>query len=38
MELDLGPEIAQFRSELREWIAANAPAELAEMADSSRPS
>jgi alkylation response protein AidB-like acyl-CoA dehydrogenase len=33
MELDLGPEIAQFRSELREWIAANAPAELAEMAD-----
>jgi alkylation response protein AidB-like acyl-CoA dehydrogenase len=33
MELDLGPEIAQFRSELREWITANAPAELAEMAD-----
>jgi alkylation response protein AidB-like acyl-CoA dehydrogenase len=33
MELDLGPEIAQFRSELREWIAANAPAELAEMTD-----
>jgi len=33
VELDLGPEVAQFRSELREWIAANAPAELAEMAD-----
>jgi alkylation response protein AidB-like acyl-CoA dehydrogenase len=33
MELDLGPEIAQFRSELREWIAANAPEELAELAD-----
>jgi alkylation response protein AidB-like acyl-CoA dehydrogenase len=33
MDLDLGPEIAEFRSEIREWIAANAPAELAEMAD-----
>ena len=25
MELDLGPEIAQFRAELRDWIAAEAP-------------
>ena len=25
MELDLGPEIAQFRTELRDWIAAEAP-------------
>ncbi|MEP7024438.1 MAG: acyl-CoA dehydrogenase family protein [Actinomycetota bacterium] len=33
MELDLGPEIAQFRGELREWIAAEAPAELADLAD-----
>ena len=22
MELDLGPEVAQFRAELRDWIAA----------------
>src|ERR1700761_5615655 len=33
MELDLGPEIAQYRAELREWIAANAPAGLAELTD-----
>jgi alkylation response protein AidB-like acyl-CoA dehydrogenase len=33
MELDLGPEIAQFRTELREWIAREAPAELAGLAD-----
>jgi alkylation response protein AidB-like acyl-CoA dehydrogenase len=33
MELDLGPEIAQFRGELREWIAAEAPQELAGLAD-----
>ena len=33
MELDLGPEIAQFRAELREWIAAQAPAGLAELTD-----
>jgi alkylation response protein AidB-like acyl-CoA dehydrogenase len=33
MELDLGPEIAQFRSELREWIAREAPEGLAELAD-----
>ena len=26
MELDLGPEIAEFRAELRDWIAAEAPA------------
>ena len=25
MELDLGPEIEQFRHELRDWIAENAP-------------
>jgi alkylation response protein AidB-like acyl-CoA dehydrogenase len=33
MELDLGPEIAQFRSELREWIGREAPEGLAELAD-----
>jgi alkylation response protein AidB-like acyl-CoA dehydrogenase len=33
MELDLGPEIAQFRAELREWIAAEAPPGLTELAD-----
>jgi alkylation response protein AidB-like acyl-CoA dehydrogenase len=33
MELDLGPEIAQFRAELRDWIAAEAPAGLADLAD-----
>jgi alkylation response protein AidB-like acyl-CoA dehydrogenase len=33
MELDLGPEIAQFRTELREWIAIQAPEGLAELAD-----
>src|ERR1700722_15732345 len=33
MELDLGPEIAQFRAEIREWIAAEAPQELAGLAD-----
>jgi alkylation response protein AidB-like acyl-CoA dehydrogenase len=33
MELDLGPEIARFRTELREWIAREAPAELAGLAD-----
>ena len=33
MEIDLGPEIAQFRAELRDWIAAEAPAELAGLAD-----
>ncbi len=33
MELDLGPEIAQFRAELREWIAAQTPPGLAELTD-----
>ena len=33
MELDLGPEVNQFRSELREWIAAEAPEELAGVYD-----
>jgi alkylation response protein AidB-like acyl-CoA dehydrogenase len=33
MELDLGPEIAQFRAELRDWIVAEAPAGLAGLAD-----
>ncbi len=33
MELDLGPEIAQFRAELREWIAAEAPPGLVELTD-----
>jgi len=33
MELDLGPEIAQFRRELRDWIPAQAPDGLAGLAD-----
>ena len=33
MELDLGPEIAQFRAELRDWIAAEAPEALAGLFD-----
>jgi alkylation response protein AidB-like acyl-CoA dehydrogenase len=33
MELDLGPEIAQFRAELRDWIAAEAPQGLSGLAD-----
>jgi alkylation response protein AidB-like acyl-CoA dehydrogenase len=33
MELDLGPEIARFRAELRDWIAAEAPAGLAGLAE-----
>ena len=33
MELDLGPEIAQFRAETRDWIASHAPAGLAELTD-----
>jgi alkylation response protein AidB-like acyl-CoA dehydrogenase len=36
MDLDLGPEVAAFRSEIREWIAAHAPAGLAELADWNR--
>jgi alkylation response protein AidB-like acyl-CoA dehydrogenase len=33
MELDLGPEAEAFRTELRDWIAANAPTGLAELVD-----
>jgi alkylation response protein AidB-like acyl-CoA dehydrogenase len=33
MELDLGPEIAEFRAELRDWIAAEAPAGLTALTD-----
>ncbi|MEO6956350.1 MAG: acyl-CoA dehydrogenase family protein [Antricoccus sp.] len=33
MELDLGPEAAKFREEIRGWITANAPAGLAELTD-----
>jgi alkylation response protein AidB-like acyl-CoA dehydrogenase len=33
MDLDLGPEIAAFRTQTREWIAANAPDGLADLAD-----
>jgi alkylation response protein AidB-like acyl-CoA dehydrogenase len=33
MDLDLGPQVAQFRAELREWIAAQAPAALAGLTD-----
>src|SRR6201982_1567009 len=33
MELDLGPEIAQFRAETRDWIARYAPAGLTELTD-----
>jgi alkylation response protein AidB-like acyl-CoA dehydrogenase len=33
MDLDLGPEIARFRAELRDWLAAEAPDGLAELAD-----
>ena len=33
MELDLGPEVDQFRAELRDWIAAEAPEELAGVYD-----
>jgi alkylation response protein AidB-like acyl-CoA dehydrogenase len=33
MDLDLGPEIAAFRAELRDWIAAHAPDGLAALAD-----
>src|ERR1700689_1595592 len=33
MELDLGPEVAQFRAELRDWIAAEAPGALTGLFD-----
>ncbi|HXW44580.1 MAG TPA: acyl-CoA dehydrogenase family protein [Streptosporangiaceae bacterium] len=36
MELDLGPEIAEFRAELRDWIGGHAPAGLAELTDWNR--
>jgi hypothetical protein len=33
MELDLGPEIEQFRAETRDWIRAQAPPALAGLTD-----
>jgi alkylation response protein AidB-like acyl-CoA dehydrogenase len=36
MELDLGPEIAEFRGQLRGWIAEHAPPGLADLADWNR--
>jgi alkylation response protein AidB-like acyl-CoA dehydrogenase len=33
MDLDLGPEIAQFRTDMRDWIAEHAPPGLAELID-----
>ena len=32
VEIDLGPDIAGFRAEMREWITANAPAGLEDVA------
>ena len=37
MQLDLGPDIAQFRAGLRDWIAAQAPPALAGLADWNMP-
>ena len=37
MELDLGPEIAAVRAELRDWIAAEAPPGLPGLADWNMP-
>jgi alkylation response protein AidB-like acyl-CoA dehydrogenase len=37
MELDLGPEIAEFRGELRDWITTRAPGNLADLADWNAP-
>ena len=37
MELDLGPEIARFRAELRAWIAAETPPGLAGLIDWNMP-
>ena len=37
MDLDLGPEIAEYRAELREWIAAEAPAALPGLFDWNAP-
>ena len=33
MELDLGPDIADFRADLRSWLASNTPAGLADLVD-----
>jgi alkylation response protein AidB-like acyl-CoA dehydrogenase len=33
VDLDLGPEIAEFRMEMRGWIAANAPSGLSEISE-----
>ncbi|MDA8341060.1 MAG: acyl-CoA dehydrogenase family protein [Actinomycetota bacterium] len=33
MQVDLGPEAEAFRGEISDWIAANRPAELAELVD-----
>jgi alkylation response protein AidB-like acyl-CoA dehydrogenase len=33
VELDLGPELREFREEIRAWIAEHAPAGLSELAD-----
>jgi len=33
MDLDLGPEIEQFRHELRKWITEHAPPALADLID-----
>ncbi|MQA96801.1 MAG: acyl-CoA dehydrogenase [Streptosporangiales bacterium] len=38
MELDLGPELTAFRQEMRDWIAENAPAGLADLVDWNTPS
>jgi alkylation response protein AidB-like acyl-CoA dehydrogenase len=37
MELDLGPEAAAFRAEVRDWIARNAPDGLADLVDWTSP-
>lgn len=37
MELDLGPEAAAFRADIRAWISANAPAGLADLVDWNAP-
>jgi alkylation response protein AidB-like acyl-CoA dehydrogenase len=37
MDLDLGPEIAEYRAELRAWIAAEAPPTLASLFDWNAP-
>jgi alkylation response protein AidB-like acyl-CoA dehydrogenase len=33
MDLDLGPEVAQFRGEIRDWVGGNTPAGLAQLTD-----